>query len=332
MAYQTIPIAVAVKEGLVDSDSRGVVWDNTTYTQGLRFLNDGRVILIAESVVPATHSYATWSTAQKQAGSYSALLTKLGTDAARSTHLQFTPASGLTLNDFQEAITDIAPEWSFYHYLASGDGVQNGPQFELRFEEVASQVRGPGHGWLEVTCVPLQGYTGTDAWVKETLAGADFCGFGGQTPDGSSVFEWAPLTALSGLLVAVNAAWDTAESGEVATTYPLTRVRVELWEAAARTAYIDTIVIDGTTYAIEPGLAGAKLGPTTPGVTLNFVDVKDSFGRLETLAPVVGAEQSLIVGPLLPALFNDISGYTHFKPDTTGLTVRYSAVRVTNPS
>ena len=324
MAYQILPVASAVKAGIVDSDSRGAVWDNVSSTQGLRFPNDGRTILIAESVIAPTHSYAEWSVAQKQAGSYSVLLTKLGTDAMRSTHLQFTPTAGLTLNDFQEAITDATPEWSFYHFCSAV--LANFVQMEFRFEDPGSD------GWLEVTCVPLQAYLGTAAWVKETLAGADVCGFGGNTPDGSSVFEWGPLTALSGLLVAVNAAWNTAESGEVATNYLLERVRLELWEPDARTAYVDTIVIDGVTYAVEPGLAGAKLGPNTPGVTLTFVVNRDSYGRTETLAPIVGAEQSLIVGPLLPALFNDGDGYTKFKPGTTGLTVRYSAIRVANPS
>lgn len=336
MSYQVIPVVDAIKAklvasamegGIVDSDSRAPVWDNTSHTQGLRFANDGKTILIARSTIAPTHSYATWSVTQKQAGSYSALLTKLGTDGDRSTHLQIVPTAGLTLNDLQEAITDATPEWSFYHYLASGDGVQNGPQFEFLFEDPDS------HGWLEVTCVGLQGYTGTDAWVKEALAGATLCGFGGQTPDGSSVFEWGPLTALTGLLAAVNAAWDTAESGEVATNYLLERVRVELWELAARTAYIDTIVLDGVAYAVEPGLAGAKLGNAaqsgnTPSVTLAFVEVRDKYGRTESLAPIVGAEQSLIIGPFLPELFNDDDGYAKFKPDTTGLTVRYSAVRV----
>lgn len=325
MAYQEIPIVEAVKAGIVDLRSRGVVWDNATYTQGLQFLNDGKTILIARSVIPPTHSYAEWSVVQKQAGNYSALLTKLGTDAERSTHVQFTPAVGLTLNDLQEAIDAATPEWSFYHFLASGDGVQNGPQIEFRFEDPNSDA------WLEVTCVPLQGYTGTDAWVKEVLAGADLCGFGGNTPDKSSIFEWGPLTALSGLLVAVNAAWDSAESGKVATQYLLERVRIELWEAAARTAYIDTVVIDGVTYSLEPGLAGVKLGPNTPGVTLAFIAIRDRYGRTETLAPVVGAEQSLAVGPLLGILFNDV-GKVKFKPDTTGLTVRYTAVRVADPT
>ncbi len=333
MAYQTIPVAEAVKAGIVDFDSRGAVWDDTTYTQGLKFANDGRVILIARSVITATDTIVEWSTAQKQAGSYSALITKEAAATDKSGHLEITPASGLTLNDLAEAIDAGTPEWSFYHYLASGDGVQNGPQFEFRFEQVAAQRRGIDHGWLEITCLPLQGYTGTDGWVKATLAAATQFGFGGHTPDGSGVFEWTMPQTLTDLLSLVNAAWDSAESGEVGTTYPLTRARVELWEQdPPRTAYIDTIVIDGVTYAIEPGIAGAKLGINTPGVTLAFTEVKDRFGRIETLAPVVGAEQSLVVGPLLPALFNDDSGFVLFKPGTTGLTVRYLALQVGNPS
>ena len=81
MAYQTIPIAEAVKAGIQDSESRGAVWDDTTYTQGLKFANDGRVILVARSVIAALQDTATWSTAQQDVGEYSALLTKTGAGA-----------------------------------------------------------------------------------------------------------------------------------------------------------------------------------------------------------------------------------------------------------
>ncbi len=333
MAYQTIPITKSLKEGIVDIDSRGAVWDDTTYPQGLKFLNDGKTILLARNTVTATGSIGAWSTTQKQAGDYSALLTKEAAATDKSVHIEFIPATGLTLNDLAEAIDAATPEWSFYHYLASGDGVQNGPQIEFRFEQVAAQKLGVDHGWLEITCLPLQGYTGTDAWVKATLAAATQFGFGGHTPDGSSVFEWTMPQTLTDLLSLVNAAWAAAEAGEAATTYPLVRCRVELWEQdPARTAYIDTVVIDGTTYAIEPGLAGAKLGTNTPAVSIAIVDWEDKFGREETLAPDAGAEQTLIVGPLLQALFNDSEGYVRFKPGTTGLTIRYSAIQVIDPS
>ena len=333
MAYQIIPVADSDKEGIVDFTSRGAVWDDTNYTQGLRFLNNGKVLLIARSAIAATHHYATWSTAQAQAGEYSALLTKLATDADCSTHLDITPTTTITLNDLAEAIDDAAPEWSFYHYDSAV--AANFTQLELLFEDTASQVRGPGHGYLELTLVPLQGITGGAAWTQCTIDSATPFGYGGHTPDGSSVFEWgAPLPTLTDLLTTVNAAWAAAETGEVATNYVLTRIRFELWEdAPARTSYIDTVVIDGTAYAIEPGVAGAKLGLNTPGTTLAFVDIKDRYGRLETLSPVVGAGQSLCVGPLLPALFNDTEGYVKFLPSAhpaAPATVFYTALRVGN--
>jgi len=333
MSYQDLVIAKAVKAGVVDAGSRGAVWDNTEHTQGLKFTNDGKVILKAVSTIAPTHSYATWSTTQKQAGDYAALLTKLGTDADRSTHLQFTPAVGLTLTAFLAAIDGagaLDPEYSFYHYDEAVAG--NFAQMEFRFEDPNSDA------WLEITALPLQGITGGAAWAKATLTGAMSAGFGGNTPDGSSVFEWAPPPLISGLSAAITAAWTAAETGEVATGYLLERVRFELWETAARTCYIDTVVINDVAYAIEPGsIEGIQLGNgagggNTPGVTLNFIEIRDKYGRTETLAPIVGAEQELIAGPLLPELFNDGEGYTKFKPDTTGLTVRYSAIKASNPS
>ncbi len=334
MSYQIIPVAEAVKAGVFDSESREVVWDDTEHTQGLRYANNGRVVLIARSEIAPLQDTAVWSIGQQQAGEYSALLTKTGGGADTSTHLEFTPTTTITLNDFQEAITDAAPAWSFYHY--SSAVVANFAQIEFRFVHSSRTTLGPNHGWLEVTCVPLQAHNGGAAWVNEVLTGTDECGFGGRTPDGSSVFDWAPLTALSALLVDVNAAWDTAEPGEVATTYVLDRIRIELWEAApARTTYIDTIVIDGTAYPVEPGMAGAKLNHDTTATTLAFVDYRDRFGRFETLAPTVGAEQKTIVGPLLPALFNDPDGYVSFLPSVhpaAVTTLFYSAIRVGDPT
>jgi len=327
MAYQIIPVAKAVKAGLQDSESRGVVWDNTTNEQGLKFLNlGGKTILIARSETAAADDYATWDTTHA-VGTYAAMLEKAASATDRSTHVQMTLDTKITVEDFCTAIDAATPVWSFTHWLESADGVQNGPQFELRFEDPDSDA------WLEITVVPLQGYTGTDAWVTTTIADTHTCGYGGHTPNGTSVFEWGPLTSLSGLLAAINAVWDAAEQDTVVSAYELKRVRVELWEAdPPRTAWIDTLVINGTTYALEPGLAGVSLGPNAPLVTLAFVAERDNFGRTETLAPVLGASQSIIVGPLLPALFNDTDGYVRFKPSVTGTDKFYSAIQVADPS
>lgn len=327
MAYQTIPVAKSIKAGLVDSESRGVVWTHGTYEQGLKFLNlGGKTILIARSETAAANDYATWSTTHA-VGTYAAELEKAAAATDRSTHVQMTLATGITVEDFCTEMDTPTVAWSFAHWLESADGLQNGPQFELRFEDPDSDA------WLEITVVPLQGYTGTDAWVTETITKTDTCGYGGNTPNGSSVFEWGPLSSLTDLLATINAAWETAEQDTVVDDYELERVRVEFWEQdPPRTGWIDTLIINGTTYALEPGLAGVSLGPNAPLVTLAFVSERDKFERTETLAPVLGATQSIIVGPFLPALFNDTSGYVRFKPDTTGNDLYYSAIQVTDPS
>lgn len=327
MAYQTIVVAKSVKAGLRDLESKGVVWDDTTYEQGLKFLNlGGNTVLIARSETAAANDYATWQTTHA-VGTYAAELEKAAAATDRSTHVQFTPATGITVSTFCTAIDAATPVWSFAHWLESADGVQNGPQFELRFEDPDSDA------WLEITVVPLQGYTGTDAWVTTTIADTHTCGYGGNTPNGTSVFVWGPLASLSGLLATINAEWDSKEQDTVVTNYLLERVRIEYWEQdPPRTAWIDTVIINGVTYALEPGLAGVQLGPNAPLVTLSFMVERDKFGRTETLAPVLGASQSLIVGPFLQALFNDDSGYVRFKPDVTGNDKYYSAIQVTDPS
>lgn len=324
MSYQIIPLVKAVKAGLADFESRGVVWVHGTHKQGLRYLNlGGKTILIARSETAAAGDFAAFSTGQAE-GTYAALLNKEATATARSVHVQFTPATGITVSAFCTAMDDATPAWSFKHYLATADGPQNGPQFELYFEDPVSDA------WLEITVVPLQNTSVGDAWLTETITKTDTCGYGGNTPNGGSVFEWGPLTSLTLLEAAIDTVWANQEQGTSVAAYLLKRVRIELWEAApTRTAYIDTIVIAATAYAVEPGLAGIQLGPNLPIVTLSFMVERDPiFGRTETLAPVLGAKQSLIVGPLLPELFNDSDGYVRFKPNVSGDDKYYSAIQV----
>lgn len=332
MAYQELDIVKAVKAGIIDSDSRRAVWDNATYKQGLKFANDGKTILYAVSAHTIDEGNATWSATLPQAGTYSVLLEKTGGgDTDGSIHLQFAPtAHALTLQDLYDAIDTGAggaldPVYSFYHKNSAVNG--NFAQFELRFEDPISTA------WLEVTIMPCQGLApGSGAWEDEQVAGTTTVVYGGNTIDGSSVWEMGALT-LSGLEAAVDIAWDAAEQDTVPTLYELKRVRIELWEAnPARTAYIDDVVIDGHNYEVEPGLEGAKIGPNTDTSTLAFVEVPDRFGRLEVLNPTLGAEQALIVGPLLPELFNDSDGFARFKPSSTGVDYTYVAIQVTDPS
>lgn len=328
MAYQTLTIVKSLKDGLRDLESLGVVWDNTTYKQGLKFANpQGKTILIARSDTTPADDWAAWNT-DHVVGTYAAKLVKAASATDRSTHVQFTPATGITVSAFCTAIDAATPVYSFAHWLEVAPGVQNGPQFELRFEDPDSDA------WLEITVVPLQAYTGTGGWVTTTIADTHTCGYGGRTPNGTSVFVWTPpLTSMAGLEATIDGVWDTAEQDESIAAYLLERVRIEYWEQdPERTAWIDTVIIAGVTYALEPGLAGVQLGPNAPLVTLSFVAERDKFVRTETLAPVLGASQSLIVGPFLQNLWNDTSGYVRFKPDVTGNDKYYTAIQVIDPS
>jgi len=180
-----------------------------------------------------------WSTTDPHAGSYSALLTKDGTGTAGSTYVEFVPQPGITLQSFDTDPTD----YSFYHKCSAVTG--NFVQFELRFQDPNSV------GWVEVTVVPYQGYTGTAAWVNKVLAGTDLVGYGGIGDlAGASFFDWDLGDDITGIVAAINGNAEVGACGD----WTLDRVRLELWETSpARTAYIDQVVIDGETCdPIEP--------------------------------------------------------------------------------
>jgi len=344
MSYQELVVMDSVKAGLMDTipvvgtfiNASGDVWDFGTHIQGLRFPNDGKTILIASNMktITATTDEASWSTAQAQAGTYSVFLDKPAAATNSSTHLQFTPTVRLTLQDLVDAIATggagaLDPEWSFYYYLTNVAG--NYVQFEFRFEDPGSDA------WLEVTALPLQANPGgaPGPWTQAILTGAMLAGSGGNTPDGSGVFLWAPPGTLTNLETDVYNGWEAAEVGTGTATlgYILSRIRLELWEAAAaRSCYVDTAVLDGVAHGIEPGMLGGQLSKPVVAVTLTFVAHRDIYGRTETLTPIVGAEQTLIVGPLLPALFNDSDGYVKFEPSLGDVEVSYRVIRVSNPS
>jgi len=139
----------------------------------------------------------TWSKVALHSGSYSVLLDK-GTGADGSTHVDFALDGTITLAEFQADITAGTPEWSFWHNTPASPA--NWAQFELRFTDLTSD------GWLELTAVGLQNFTGSGDWAEEVLEGTTPAGFGGNTPDGSSVFKWDSLTQLSGIEAAINSA------------------------------------------------------------------------------------------------------------------------------
>lgn len=339
MAYQELVVANAVKAGLYDSDSRGAVWDNTGLPtpvgdQGMKFANDGKTILIVknDTAITDTDNLATWDTAGPPVGDYDAKLEKKVGAGDSSIHFQFDPTKIITFGEFCTNV-NAGTVYSFNHKDDAAAG--NYAQWEFRFQDPASYAMGVDHGWIEVTTFPCQGLGGGESWKTKTLSGTTGSVYCGRTPDGTGADDLTNKP-LSDLVANVGIEWNLHEpsTGEGVANYVMERVRFELWEGGlGRTCHIDTVVLDGDAYPVEPGMAGAKLGPSLAEVKLEFVEYRDRYGRLETLAPLVGAKQTSIVGPLLPALFNDSAGYVKFKPDSdTTTNVRYSVIRVDNPS
>ena len=177
-------------------------------------------------------------------GAYSAFLDK-ATGPAGSTHAQFTLATGITLEQFQDAIDGATSKWSFWYWLES-IGVTNGPQFELLFEDPTAGSQ----GWVEITAVGLQGTTGGAVWAEEILDSDTPAGYGGwgEAGIGASFFNWGSLTALSGIEAAINGEANVTNASD----WELTRVRVQLWEAIDQYCYTDDITIEGDRYDLEP--------------------------------------------------------------------------------
>lgn len=211
-------------------------------TLGIREPNDAR---------------AEYSTIQKYAGDRSVKLYKGGSGNAGSTHLEVIPPTKQTLTAFVADPTD----YSFWYWYSVVTG--NFVQFELRFED-------PDTGaWVEVTVVPHQNTLGIGSWLKKSLAGADLCGIGGVGEEGESFFDWDLGTSISTLITDIDAQTGVTDSGP----WTLRRVRLELWEPEPeRTAYVDSIELDGTVYTIEPGGTAPGMSLSSPFITVGYTE------------------------------------------------------------
>ena len=233
---------------------------------------------------------AEWSATQYQAGTHSVKLSKTGSGDAGSTHLQLTPPTGITFTAFCANATAGAPTvYSFYHKAQNGV-TGNYLQMEFRFEDPDSEA------WCEFTVMGMQGFAGLGLWTLVDLAtdaAVANCGYGGVGETGGSFFQYGVLIALTGAAAAI-----TGAEANITDCGPwiMSRVRLELWESdPARNCYVDTVVINGVAYAIEPGSASAvglslsspftDVGYTEDGVTLEYTaDEADIEVEEETFA------------------------------------------------
>lgn len=196
----------------------------------------------------------------------SAKLLKTGSGSPGSTHVQFTPPTGIT---FLTAMANPGDYGFAYNNQVLG-AIANWCQMELRFEDPNSV------GWVEVTSMPLQSRDGNGVWadLPMTAAGTDTM-YGGIGETGTSFFD--PILAN----------WNAIRNdvdGEGVVDDPddwiLARVRVELWEPGpARYCYIGQVRIGGVDYEVTPGgtAPGMSLGSpftevgyTEDGVTIEY--------------------------------------------------------------
>jgi len=231
-------------------------------------------------------SIAEWNTDYAQAGTHSVKLYKAGSGNAGSTHLEL---SGLTSRGI--TMTHIAADptdFSFYYWLSGAIG--NYVQFEMYFKDPDSDA------WAEITVVNQQTKTpaSPEAWVIETLAGADLCGIGGHAEDGTPFFLWDLSVIVTDIATKCNDNGCT-DAG----AFLLERVRLQLWEPEpARYAYIDTVEIDGLVYTIEPGGTGpgialssafTEVGYTEDGVVMEYAAEQSDIMVHEETFPVASA-------------------------------------------
>ncbi len=206
---------------------------------------------------------AEWSNAHAYAGTWAAKLYKGGTGNDGSTHLQITPPTGETLANW--TIGCAANEYSFWYYYAAITG--NWVQMEFRFEDPTAG----SEGWVEITAVPHQATLGTAAWLQYDLASDPVVGFGGwgELGEGQSFFDWDLGDTVSTVEATINALPQVDNCSD----WILTRVRLELWEATpARTAWVDSVKLNGVTYTVEPGGTAPAMSLSSPYTEVGYTE------------------------------------------------------------
>jgi len=185
---------------------------------------------------------ATWSTVENHSGSVSALLTQAA--AAGSTYVEFTPPAGIHVHDLD---TITAAKYGLWFNLQ--DGKSGGPQLELRFT-APTNVNPDGVGHVDVTL--LTPTTGTGLWVNRTYGQTFDAMYYGNDPWDGTAFDGGAPAALSTIEAAINAETAMTDNSSNASNWTLSRVRIEIWDAGARTCYVDDVMINGTLYNFEP--------------------------------------------------------------------------------
>lgn len=203
---------------------------------------------------------AEWSAEQKYAGDRSVKLYKGGSGNAGSTHVEVVPPTGKTVQNFLDDPTD----YSFWYWYSAITG--NFVQFELKFEDPDSDA------WMEVTVMIHQNTLGvgpTTGWQQKSLALTDKIGYGGVGETGTSFFDYDLVDTIAEVVSGPNG----KDGVESVAEWVLTRVRLELWEPEPeRTAYVDSLEIDGTVYTLEPGGTAPAMSLSSPYTDVGYTE------------------------------------------------------------
>ena len=230
---------------------------------------------------------AEWSDQQAYAGSYSAKLYKSGSGDAGSTHIEIVPPTGKTV----DALVADPTDYSFYYYY--GAVTANWIQFELKYEDPNSD------GWMELTVMVHQNTLGTGpsvGWLNKALASTDKIGYGGVNEAGYPFFDYdlgdTIAEAVTGPL--------GQSAAPVVGDWILTRVRLELWESSPeRTAYVDSLEIDGTVYTLEPGGTGPSMSLDSASTEVGYSEEGIICEYTAEHEPVRVDEETFAIGAVL---------------------------------
>jgi hypothetical protein len=163
-------------------------------------------------------------------------------------------------------------------------------QFELKFEDPDSDA------WMEVTVMIHQNTLGvgpTTGWQQKALALTDKIGYGGVGETGTSFFDYA----LTDTIAEVVSGPDGKDGVESVAEWILTRVRLELWEAEPeRTAYVDSLEIDGTVYTLEPGGTGPAMSLSGPYIDVGYTEDGITFNYNVDTADIPVEEETFPIG------------------------------------
>ena len=231
---------------------------------------------------------AEWWATTPHTGTYSAKLKKTGSGNAGSTHIEVIPPTSVTLGTFNTNM-GIAGKWKFFYNHQLGV-TGNFTQVDFRFEDPNSD------GHIEITAVPFQNHDGLGIWTEYDFeASSPKCGYYGANEVGTRMDDWSLATATTATVRGIIGQLTVGGAEDSADDWICKRVRYELWESSPeRFALIDSVVIDGTAYTIEPGGTApglslsapyTEVGYTEDGVTFEYtVDETDTEVDEETFA------------------------------------------------